>query len=270
MNGLRRLYRLLALLLLALAGLLIQLLAFPWLSEPARRRTIRRWSRLLLACCGIRLELRDGGEAQGHALPKIAPGRMLVANHQSWLDIFAINAVTASAFVAKAELRRWPLVGWLVAMAGTVFIERGRRSAVRAVINELEARIRGGYPVAIFPEATTHVGPELLTFHANLFEAAIATRTDVIPVAVEYRTPAGAPGEAAHYVGDTTFAASLWRILAEPALIVRVTVLSPIPADAAQRHALAREARLRIGAALSAPAAGSGSETAAGPPDASH
>ena len=94
----------------------------------------------------------------------------------------------------------------------------------------------------------------------------------MIPVALDYRTPSGAPGVAAHYVGDTTFLASLWLILGEPALIARVMVLTPLAAADGQRHALAREARLRIGTALEAlsgSGAGSESGTTAGLPDAS-
>jgi 1-acyl-sn-glycerol-3-phosphate acyltransferase len=265
---LRRLRRLVSLVGLALAGLMIEVLVFPWLAVDARRSTIARWSALLLKACGIRLVVHDDGAGAGRALAVIAPGRMLAANHVSWLDIFAINAVTASAFVAKAELRSWPVICWLVALAGTVFIERGRRHAVRAVIDRLAERIRAGYPVALFPEATTHAGPGLLPFHGNLFEAAIATRTEIVPIAIDYRDSDGGPGIAAHFVGETTFAQSLWAILGAQGLVAQVQVLAALSAADGQRHQLARELQARISLALGE--AGSGSETAGGSPGASH
>jgi 1-acyl-sn-glycerol-3-phosphate acyltransferase len=155
----RRLFRLLLLLSLAGGGFLVELLVFPLISTRSRRSIIRRWSRALLAVCGLRLRVHAGAPSAHHpysfpgderaaasTLEQLACGRMLVANHTSWLDIFAINALATCAFVAKAELRRWPLAGWLVALAGTVFIERSRRHAVHQVIQALRERIREGIP----------------------------------------------------------------------------------------------------------------------------
>jgi 1-acyl-sn-glycerol-3-phosphate acyltransferase len=187
---------------------------------------------------------------------------MLVANHLSWLDIFAINALATSAFVAKAELRRWPVAGWLAAMAGTVFIERARRHAVHQVIERLRQRIRERFPVAVFPEATTSSGESLLPFYGNLFEAAIAEGAPIIPIALRYRDASGAPAPQAAYVGDTTFVESLWMVLGARGLVVEVHILPAVQTTGRNRHELARELRSRISARLGLPTADTAPGTA--------
>jgi 1-acyl-sn-glycerol-3-phosphate acyltransferase len=249
---LRRLSRLALLLVLAVSGIVTELLVFPLISPDRRRAIIRHWSRDLMSACGLQVRVRNDPGVPG-ALDDIAPGSMLVANHVSWLDIFAINSLATSAFVAKAELRRWPVAGWLAALAGTVFIERARRHAVHQVIEQLRDRIRKRFPVAVFPEATTSDGSTLLPFYGNLFEAAIAEGAPIIPIALRYLDAAGAPAAEAAYVGDTTFVESLWAVLGARELVVDVRVLPPVPTAGRNRHELARELRGLISSGLELP-----------------
>ena len=259
---LRRLFRLSLLLLLATAGIAIELLVFPLIDARRRRRIIRRWSAELLRACGLQLRVLDDAAGTAAALGRVAPGRMLIANHISWLDIFAINAVATSAFVAKIELRRWPVAGWLATLAGTVFIERSRRHAVHRVIEELRGRIRARFPVAVFPEATTSDGRTLLPFYGNLLEAAIAEGTEIIPLGLRYRDQQGNPTRAAEYIGDTTFVESLWRVLGAEGVVVEVHVLRPVPTGGRNRHELARELRGLVSERLGVPLERSGPGTA--------
>jgi 1-acyl-sn-glycerol-3-phosphate acyltransferase len=262
----RRLYRLTLMLMLAVGGIATELLVFPLVSPSRRRGIIRQWSRGLLAACGLQLRVHrgePGPDGDVRPLDEVAPGRMLVANHISWLDIFAIDAVATSAFVAKAELRSWPVVGWLVAMAGTVFIERARRHAVHRVIEQLRQRIRAGFPVAVFPEATTSTGVSLLPFYGNLLQAAIAEDAEIIPLALRYLDARGAPAAEVAYVGDTTFLASLWTVLGARGLVVQVHVLRAVPTTGCNRHELAQELRGLISSRLELPTADTAPETAA-------
>ena len=92
-----------------------------------------------------------------------------VANHLSWIDIPIIGGVTRSAFVAKAEIRKWPVTGWLATLNHTVFVSRGDRLGVGQQIEELKAAIAEHQPITIFPEGTTTDGTSLLPFKASLF-----------------------------------------------------------------------------------------------------
>jgi 1-acyl-sn-glycerol-3-phosphate acyltransferase len=260
---LRRLFRLGLLLLLATAGIAIELLVFPLIAARRRRRIISRWSAALLDACGMQLRIHDEAAGTDAALERLAPGRMLIANHISWLDIFAINAVATSAFVAKAELRRWPVAGWLAALAGTVFIQRSRRHAVHRVIEQLRGRIRDGFPVAVFPEATTSDGKALLPFYGNLLEAAIAEDAEIIPLGIRYLDARGEPASQAAYIGDTTFVESLWTVLGAQGLVAEVHVLRPVPTTGRNRHELARELRNLLSARLDLQTGGIAPGTAA-------
>ena len=260
---LRRLFRLPLVLGLALAGILIELLAFPLIAPRTRRRIVRQWSRALLSVCGLQLRIQWSDQAAGPSLEELAAGRMLVSNHVSWLDIFAIDALATASFVAKAELRRWPVAGWLAAMAGTVFIERGRRHAVHQVIGQLRRRIREGCPVALFPEATTSPGESVLPFHANLLEAAIEEAAEIVPIALRYQDTSGSLAAQAAYVGDTTFLQSLWMVLGARGLVVTVKVLRPVPTRGRKRHELSAELRGLINAGLGSQTPRTGPGTAA-------
>ena len=120
----------------------------------------------MLTVMGIRLE------CAGALQP--APV-LLLANHVSWLDILAIDAWRPVRFVSKADVRKWPLLGFMVACGGTLFIERERKRDALRVVHQVADALRAGASVAVFPEGTTGAGPLLLPFHANLLQAAIST-----------------------------------------------------------------------------------------------
>jgi 1-acyl-sn-glycerol-3-phosphate acyltransferase len=180
---------------------------------------------------------------------------LVLPNHVSWLDILVIDSVEPCSFIAKAEIRSWPLVGFLCDRAGTLFIERGRRHAVHQVLETATEQLRAGGRVAVFAEGTTSDGTVVLPFHANLVEAAVRADCVVQPLALRYEDRSGQRSMAVEFVGSTTFAQSLWRVLAEPetrAVMIPLEPLEPLEPltaeDRAQstgvrnRHALARAA----------------------------
>lgn len=243
--ALRRLYRLPLLVAMLFAGLAIVFAIFPFTGRPAHERLIRDWSRLLMRCTGVRVSERVAPGAR--ALGGREGGAMLLANHVSWLDIFAINSVAAAVFVAKAEIARWPLAGTLVARVGTVFIERSRRHAVHSVIHALAERMQAGQLAAVFPEGTTSDGERLLPFYGNLAQAGISAGVTIVPVGLRYRGLDGEPAQAAHFVGDTSFLESVWRVTGAPGLIAEIHVLPDIDPDGTlRRHEIARAAREAI------------------------
>lgn len=224
------------------AGLATCALVFPLASGATRERLTRRWSRKLLGLCRVGVEQTPGAPVLAHAL--------IVANHVSWLDIFVINALHPCRFVAKAEIRSWPVLGWLAAGAGTVFIARGNRRELRHIFKGLVTVLQEGQRVAFFPEGTTSRQGEVLPFHANLFEAAIDARVAVQPYALSYVDASGAYHQSVDYTGDTTFVDSLFTILGGAPVTARLQPLAPIDATGAHRRELAEAAQEAVGAAL--------------------
>lgn len=226
-----------------LAGLATCTFVFPWAGVALRERLTRRWSRRLLALCRVTVEQQNrGAPALAHA--------MIVANHISWLDIFVINSLHPCRFVAKAEIRSWPILGWLVGRAGTVFIARGNRRDLRQIFKDLVGVLRQGQRVAFFPEGTTSLQGQVLPFHANLLEAAIDANVAVQPYALEYVNARGEHHAGVDYVGETTFVRSFLCILSGEPVCARLTCLAPIASSGAHRRELAQTAREAIAGAL--------------------
>jgi 1-acyl-sn-glycerol-3-phosphate acyltransferase len=237
-------YRLLRVVLHLLAGLLTCAVVFPLLDDAGREARIRRWSVKLLTICGIGLDLRA---ADGQP----APRALKVANHVSWLDIFVINAVRPCRFVAKSDIRGWPLIGWLCAKTGTIFISRGSVRDVRRTYQGLVTGLHAGQHVAFFPEGTTCTQGSLLPFHANLFEAAIEAEAPIQPYALRYVDANGAPHPAVDFVGDTSLMQSMLAILKAPGITAQLMTLPVIPVDGKpHRRELAEAARRAIAEAL--------------------
>ncbi|HET9823484.1 MAG TPA: lysophospholipid acyltransferase family protein [Burkholderiaceae bacterium] len=227
-----------------LHGLAIVLLRFPALAPAERHARIRWWSAGLLRALG--LELRARGTPRPGA-------KLVVANHVSWLDIAALHAVMPEAhFVSKADVRHWPLVGRLVAGAGTLFIEREKKRDALRVVHQMAQALQGGQTVAVFPEGTTGDGRTLLPFHANLLQAAIATGMPVQPVLLRYFDPVHPVSAQAEFLGDTTLLQSLWRMACARGLGVEVSVLEAAASAHADRRALAEHLRAMLRDALEA------------------
>ena len=225
-------------------GLAACALVFPWAGAALRDRVTSRWSRDLLAICGVRVAHAGGTDALAHA--------MIVSNHISWLDIFVINALHPCRFVAKSEIRAWPVLGWLVDKAGTVFIARGNRRELRHIFKGMVSALQAGQRVAFFPEGTTALQGEVLPFHANLFEAAVDAGVPVQPYALRYVNRDGVLHPGVEYIGERTFVQSMLLVLAGEPIEARLTCLAPIAAANAHRRELAKAAHDAIGAALAA------------------
>lgn len=171
----------------------------------------------------------------------------VVANHASWLDIFALNAQKRIYFVSKAEVAGWPGIGWLARATGTVFINRDRREAQRQTAL-FEARLRAGHKLLFFPEGTSTDGRRVLPFKTTLFQAFLAEGLPadlaVQPVTLAYHAPAGADPRLYGWWGDMGFGAHLLQVLAQPRQgRVEVIYHPALPvASAGGRKALARAA----------------------------
>jgi 1-acyl-sn-glycerol-3-phosphate acyltransferase len=208
-------------------------------SRPWLPRLVTWWHRRLGRCLGISVVYR--GVA--------APGALLAVNHVSWLDIPMLGGAAPVSFVSKAEVRSWPVVGWLAELADTLFLRRGAHEA-NSIATQIAARLQMGCRVAIFPEGTTSDGRALLLFHARLFAAAAAVSgAPVQPVAIRYGW-GRQPDAVAPFIGDDSLLAHLTRVLRHPELGATVSFLPPLTANGLSRRELAAAVRTAIAAEL--------------------
>jgi 1-acyl-sn-glycerol-3-phosphate acyltransferase len=238
-------------------GLLIEAFVFPLQGEDKRKREIQRWSQQLLALLAVRLCVHGAPADRTQPL-------MFVANHVSWLDIFAINAIVPARFVAKSEVRRWPLVGWLCEKAGTIFIERARRHDTARINHAIGDALGAGDVFVVFPEGTTTDGSTVLKFHASLLEPALESGAAVQPVALRYECADGALCTEAAYDGDKSAWDTLVGMTSEREIVARVWFLQPLAPHARHRRELAQAARDAILLRLQPPPSGNRTDRLAG------
>ncbi|MBC3885416.1 lysophospholipid acyltransferase family protein [Undibacterium griseum] len=227
-----------------MAGMLTCACQFPFSSPERRERLIRRWSQQLLAICTVDVAFQDASEGV------VAKTALIVSNHVSWLDIFVINTLHPCHFVAKADIRSWPLVGWLCEQAGTIFLARGKQREVRRIYEGLVHQIQAGKRIAFFPEGTTAAQGTVLPFHANLFEAAIEAKVPVQPFVIRYIDASGQFHTAADFIGEMTFVDSLRVILTAPRMTAELIRLPAISTEGAHRRDVAQQARSAVMQAL--------------------
>jgi 1-acyl-sn-glycerol-3-phosphate acyltransferase len=242
-------------------GASIVLTVYPRVSDTQRLSYKQRWSRQLLDILGIRLDATLGG---------IEPGSLIVANHVSWLDIYVLNAARPMAFVSKAEVREWPLIGWLASKTDTVFLRRGSRGHARIINAEINALLNAGKDVAIFPEGTTTDGTHLLGFHGALLQPAVETGNPIQPIALTYETPDGQRTLAPAYAGDTSLIGCFCAILACRQIVARLRPTPVLPTQGKSRRELAHAARGAIALSLGLPLANNPPETPADLPTGQH
>jgi 1-acyl-sn-glycerol-3-phosphate acyltransferase len=189
---------------------------------------------------------------------------MLVANHVSWLDIFLINAVVAVRFVAKAEIRSWPLFGWLSERVGSLFIERARRHDTARVNALVSEALTEGDVFAVFPEGMTTDGSEVLKFHASLLAPALATQAAIQPVAIRYEREDGTLCVSVAYHGERSMWDALVGMTGERAIHAHVWFLEPMIDSYRHRREVAAAVREAIALTLTRAPHCTRTETGAG------
>ena len=199
---------------------------FPRASAHQRLELNRAWSLRMLQLCGMRLVVHNDGA-------RLDEGVLVVANHISWIDIYVINAWRPTPFLSKAEIRRWPVVGWCAEQLGTVFIQREKRSDAKRIMHDLANRLNTGELMCVFPEGTTSDGVQLLPFHANMFQAAVSASRPVQPVCMMYEDAQGRQSTAPAYIGEMSLGESLNALLRGGPLTAHVYVGAPLAPGAA-------------------------------------
>jgi 1-acyl-sn-glycerol-3-phosphate acyltransferase len=208
-------------------------------------------------CCRILgIVLVEQGEQSRHR------PTLFVVNHASYLDIEILGAAVAGSFVSKAEVARWPIIGWLARLQRTVFVERADRAGAARQRDEIRRRLDDGDNLILFPEGTSNDGIHLLPFKTTLFAAAEDDRVLVQPVSVTYRLLDGIPLGRFYrpffaWYGDMSMGPHLWRLLGLGQLTVAIQYHMPVRLkDLGSRKALAEHCRREIAQGLASALAG--------------
>lgn len=225
---------------------------FPLCDAKAKGRVIRRWSARLLRWLGVKTIVKgsvDDAAAMDCGITSGKTGRLVLPNHVSFLDVFVMDSILPSSFVAKAEIARWPVFGLIAKQVDTIFIERGNRRALLGIGQGMQKALEEGKNVLMFPEGTTSDGTRLLKLHSNLMEPAVRAGAEVIPVAVKYISEGRRATDVA-YVNIGLFTC-LWRVATKRDLTIEVEILKPRRSD--DRRSLCRAVSADLAAALGVP-----------------
>lgn len=211
-------------------------------------RLLQGSSRVVLRLLRIRVTVRG-------ALPR--EPALIIANHQSWTDIVAILARHRCTFVAKREVREWPVIGWLAERLGVVFVERRRSRDLLRAVAALEDTLRRGTSVVLFAEGSTGTGAGVLPFRSSLVEAALRAGVSVVPLAIT--ATARDNTDALCWVGDESLLHSLPRVAALTDAAIQLHAAAPVFPERSRKWltAVAREAIVRrtVGGAIRVQAA---------------
>lgn len=254
-SGLHAMFRGVRLALHLAYGMLLAI-PYPHFPQKRQRRILKIWSRQLLAILDVGVRIEGTQPARGES------ACLIVANHVSWLDIFVLNAVQPSRFIAKSEVRTWPLIGWLCQRGGTIFIERALRRDAAAVNRRVAELLEQGICIALFPEGTSTDGRQVGHFHSALIQPAIDAHVRLCPIALRYRDEDGEYSDAPAYIGDMTLSDSLWRILRSPRFDALLAFPPALATAGENRRVLACAAQEAIAQELENKSAASPQETA--------
>lgn len=239
-----RVFRWLRLLTHVAVGLATVGIVFRRVSPPQRARLTGWWAAKLLRILNIVLLIHG-------ARPSVqTPNLIVAANHVSWVDIFVISAAHPTRFVAKSEIRDWPIAGWMCDKAGTIFIRRARRSDTVKINNIMHDVMAEGATIGFFPEGSTSRGDKLMKFHTSLFEPAVVNSALLVPVAIRYRASDGERNDAVAFIGELSFAESVGLIIRQKSMIAEITFAPTIAASGFTRRELAQQAEGAVASIL--------------------
>lgn len=170
---------------------------------------------------------------------------VLVCNHLSYLDIIVLASRGPIILVSKSEVRKWPFIGFMASLAGTIFVRRDNRTALSDPITGIGRALDEGARVGLFPEGTSSDGSQVLPFRSSLLEAGLARGAKVTPAFIEYRLPDGIAGTEVCYWGEMTFFPHLLHLMTKERIQATVIVGDPAP-PGLDRKELARVLREQV------------------------
>ena len=232
-------WRVFAVVFFSLCALVQNAISIPFVRRDrrldARGAWLHGWCRFACRVLGIRIRTHGSVPSSG----------LLVSNHLSYLDIVVLSSIRPCVFVAKRDVARWPLFGWLAHAAGTIFVDRERRFSSPKVVNGIRDAIAGGSVVVLFPEGTSSDGSTVLPFKSALLESAVQLRSPIAAASIEYALDEGSVAEEVCYWRDMTLVPHLLNLLFKREIRANYS-FSPAKVRAGNRKEIARELRDEI------------------------
>ena len=214
---------------------LLEITFIPTKTNASRARWLHRWCRFASRVLGLSL-------ASKGAVPNTG---LLVCNHLSYLDVIALSALVPCAFVAKQEVRAWPLFGWLARAAGTIFVDRNRRSATARDVDQVQEALDSGLLVVLFPEGTSTDGSTVLPFKSSMLQGAVQSQIPIAAAGLDYRLNHGSVADEVCYWRDMTLLPHLLNLFGKPVINAEVR-FSSARVRAGDRKSVARELRTEV------------------------
>ena len=208
----------------------------PLLRKDTKLAIIKWW------CAGLLRAFHIKVITFGTLPPISTKGVMFVANHVSWSDIHALNSKIALRFIAKSEIRSWPVFGYLVEKANTLFIDRSKRQEAGKIVEITSASLLAGDNLCFFPEGTTTDGKQVLPFKSSVLQAAIAANACIWPVAIRYVNVDGSINTHMSYAGEMSLIESMQQVIKQKNAIVELHFLNPINSTNQNRRDLTQAA----------------------------
>jgi len=207
-------------------------------ARPTLTKIIRLTSKVALVVFNIKIIKPE--------LPKdLTSNYLIVSNHLTYLDIFIISDSFPSCFVTSKEMKETPFLGQVCLLAGCLFVERRKRSGITGEVNELARALINGLNVSIFPEATSTNGEAVIKFRRPLFQAAINSKADILPLCINYRRLDGEKltlknRDQVFWYDDTTFLKHVVRLFSHKSVLAELSVLPIIKTNSFEdKNALA-------------------------------
>lgn len=200
-----------------------------------------RWS---LSCARRFLRLFGVDYTVEGPLPEAG---VIVSNHLGYLDIVVFAACLPMVFVSKSEVGGWPGIGTLAKLAGTIFLNRARKSDLANAAVRMKLAVESGVPVLFFPEGTSSDGSQVLPFHTGLFQPAAESGWPVAPASIRYELEDGSVEDEVCYWRDMTFLPHFWNLLSKRRIHARVRFGEPLPPNR-DRKALATASQVAVAA----------------------
>jgi 1-acyl-sn-glycerol-3-phosphate acyltransferase len=235
-NLIAQIYRITRVFLHTILGLIIASMLLPLLGKNAKLTLIKWWCGGLLRAFHIKVV------TFGELPPDSTKGVMFVANHISWSDIHALNSKIPLRFIAKSEIRSWPVFGYLVEKANTLFIDRSKKQEAGKIVDITAASLMSGDNLCFFPEGTTTDGKQVLHFKSSVLQAAIVANSPIWPVAIRYVNADGSRNTNMAYAGETSLIDSMLAVIKQKNALVELHFLSPIESAGKDRRQLTQTA----------------------------